>query len=378
MVRQHILITAVLAIGLASTQLLTSSSLISAEDIPKQLSDGVFWSLVTELSEPGGNFPSENFVSNELRFQYVIPRLMKNAKPGGAYLGVGPDQNFSYIVALRPQIAFIVDIRRQNMVHHLMYKALIEMSTDRSDFLSRLFSRRRRTDVGPASSARELLAAYDEVPKNADLFLNTLDEIKEQLVEKHGFPLTFLDLNAINLILSAFYFGPALTYDGPGSRPNMANSRPPTFAELMVETDGAGEARGYLASEENFRILQDLERKNLIVPVVGDFAGEKAIRGIGQYLNAHSATVTAFYLSNVEQYLFEQGDDWSKFYRNVETLPLDPTSTFIRSSFNDVAVRVANGPEGGSVSLLSSIQDLLAAFHSGHITTYSDVIAMSN
>lgn len=158
----------------------------------------------------------------------------------------------------------------------------------------------------------------------------------------------------------------------------MANSPLPTFAELMVETDGAGGARSYLASEDNFRILQDLERKNLIVPVVGDFAGEKAIRGIGQYLNAHDTTVTAFYLSNVEEYLFEHGDDWSKFYRNAAALPLNPTSTFIRSAFNGAAGRVANGFDGQSVSLLSSIQDLLAAFHSGGITTYGDVIAMSN
>ena len=64
------------------------------------------------------------------------------------YLGVGPEQNFTYIVALRPKLAFIVDIRRGNMNEHLLYKAFIELSADRADFLSRLFARPR-----PAGSA---------------------------------------------------------------------------------------------------------------------------------------------------------------------------------------------------------------------------------
>jgi hypothetical protein len=362
----RILITVVVALlGLAPT-------LLHARQIPDRLTDQAFWHLVTEFSEPSGEFPSENFVSNELTFQSVIPRLIEHSQPGGVYLGVGPEQNFTYIVALQPKIAFIVDIRRQNMVQHLMYKALIEMSADRADFLSRLFSRKRPEGVGPASSASELFAAYTGLRQDPALFDNTLAAIKKHLVETHEFPLTFLDENAINFILSAFFFGPGLTYDGPGNRPNMTNNRPPTFAELMVQTDGAAVARSYLASEENFRILQDLERRNMIVPVVGNFSGEHAIRRIGEYLKARDATVTAFYLSNVEQYLFQQEDDWKKFYRNVETLPLNSASTFIRSLFS----RPANRRR--SVSLLSPIQNLLTAFRSGAIANYADVIALSN
>ncbi len=74
----------------------------------------------------------------------------------------------------------------------------------------------------------------------------------------------------------------------------------------MTETDGRGEQRSYLASEENFRTLKQLERNNAIVPVVGNFAGPKALRAVGRYLNEHHATVSAFYTSNVEMYLFQQ------------------------------------------------------------------------
>src|SRR4051794_16509119 len=90
--------------------------------IPAKLTDAAFWKLVTDFSENNGFFQSDNFVSNETTFQWVIPALLKSTRAGGAYLGVGPDQNFPYIIALKPKIVFIFDIRRQNLLAHLMYK----------------------------------------------------------------------------------------------------------------------------------------------------------------------------------------------------------------------------------------------------------------
>ncbi len=69
----------------------------------------------------------------------------------------------------------------------------------------------------------------------------------------------------------------------------------------------------------------------MVVPVVGDFGGPKAIRAVGTYLKAQGAVVAAFYLSNVEQYLYQDGK-WNAFCRNVAALPLDASSTFIRST----------------------------------------------
>ncbi len=91
----------------------------------------------------------------------------------------------------------------------------------------------------------------------------------------------------------------------------------PGFVEIQVATDSAGLHRSYLATAENYRALRAMERDNLIVPVVGDFAGPKAIRGVGSYLRDHNATVTAFYLSNVEQYLFQGDDDWGTSRRTT-------------------------------------------------------------
>src|SRR5262245_45589494 len=80
--------------------------------VPAQLSDADFWKLVVSSSEDDGGFLSENFVSNELGYPYVIPPLIERAPRKGAYIGVGPEQNFTYIAAIRPSIAFVVDIRR--------------------------------------------------------------------------------------------------------------------------------------------------------------------------------------------------------------------------------------------------------------------------
>src|SRR5690349_3389555 len=116
----------------------------------------------------------------------------------------------------------------------------------------------------------------------------------------------------------------------------------PTYDELMMEDDGAGVHRSYLASEANYTVLKQLEEKNLIVPVVGDFGGTKAIRAIGGYLKSHDALVSAFYLSNVEQYLYQDGK-FRRFCQNVASLPLDSSSTFIRSS-NGGAFGFGRGP----------------------------------
>src|SRR5437762_1396990 len=153
----------------------------SAEEMPARLSDQAFWKIVTDFSEPGGRFISDNFVSNELATQHVLAELTRGRKAGGAYVGVGPEQNFTYITALRPKIAFIIDIRRQNMIEHLMYKALIELSTDRADFLSRLFSRARPADVGMVFRVVTLFDGLRDTEPDPAMYDQNLASIKDRL-----------------------------------------------------------------------------------------------------------------------------------------------------------------------------------------------------
>src|SRR4029077_6155064 len=142
---------------------------LGGQDIPAKLSDSTFWKLVTDISEQNGYFRSDNFVSNETTFQWVIPELNRTTRPGGRYLGGGPDQNFPYIIALKPKMAIIFDIRRQNMLTHLMYKAVIEQSADRADFIARLFARPRPAKLDSTSSPDSILIAYQGVPPDSAL-----------------------------------------------------------------------------------------------------------------------------------------------------------------------------------------------------------------
>jgi hypothetical protein len=355
------------------------SSVWSAAELPAQLSDQAFWQIVTGFSESSGHFPSDNFVSNELATQRVLAQLTKGRKASGAYVGVGPEQNFTYIVALQPKIAFIVDIRRQNMIEHFMYKALLELSADRAEFISRLFSRPKPEDLDKNSSIDTLFAAFDEVGPDSKMFDDNLLAMKNCLIEKHGFKLTGEDETTLAYIFRAFYVGgPALGYSNVSypTRPGIPRILP-TYEELMVDTDEDGQQHSYLASEENFLTLQRFEKNNLIVPVVGNFAGSTALRAVGEYLKENNTNVSAFYTSNVEQYLFMSAEDWKNFYKTIGTLPLDSNSVFIRPLIN-----TGNGYSASPQfragfhwdTLLFPISDLVAAFGAGTVENYYDVI----
>jgi hypothetical protein len=374
-------LTVVVVVLLAIAALLavrTTPPVVAPDTLPTELGDTEFWRLVSDFSEPNGYFRSDNFLSNERAYQRVIPTLTSTIRPGGVYLGVGPEQNFTYIVALKPKLAFIVDIRRGNLDEHLLYKAFIEMSADRGDFLSRLFARPRPAELASNAPVETLFNAYEDAAPSQELFDANLQAARQWLTTQHSFALTSDDLGGLEHVYSAFYqAGPSLNYsflNGGFARGGAF----PSYVDLMTETDGRGEQRGYLASEENFRTLKQLERNNAIVPVVGNFAGPKALRSVGRYLNGHNATVSAFYTSNVEMYLF-QTDDWMKFFGNVATLPISGTSTFIRSvsgrGFGFGFQNTAPGARGAT--RLCSIADLLKSYRSGRIRGYGDVIAMS-
>ena len=318
----------------------------SAPGIPARLTDREFWDLSEQVSEPNGDFQSDNFLSNERGYQVVIPDLVARTKPGRVYLGVGPEQNFPYIIALKPSLAIIFDVRRGNLHEHLLYKALFEMSSDRADFLSRLFSRKRPDGLTRDSTVEALMNAYYDVAPSEELYQTNLKAVSDWLTTKHGFALHDGDLPGIDYVYKTAFFtgGPALTYSMAGrggGRGGGANNMS-TYAAIQSLDDGRGVKRGFLSTEEQWLAMKDFHARNLLVPVVGDFGGPKAIRAVAAYLKARGAMVSAFYLSNVEQYLNRSGTE-DAFLCNVAALPLDETSTFIFTG----AGRYGTGGGGG-------------------------------
>lgn len=289
--------------------------------LPDRLTDEAYWLLSTELSEDPGEFThSENLVSNEALFAHTIRRL---GRRGGVYMGVGPEQNFSYIAALRPALAFIVDIRRENYNLHLMYKALFEVSADRAEFVSRLFARERPGGLDAASTVQQLFAAYADARRAPALLQDNLRRVRSRLVEVHGFPLSESDRGSIERALHAFYSdGPEIHY----GRSLRADAAGPSYRALMTAAAG-GRSRSFLATEEAFAFIKDLHARNLIVPVIGDFSGPHAIRRTGEYIRRQGASLEAFYGSNVEVYLNRA--EVAAFCRNLAVLPYRGRTWFI-------------------------------------------------
>ena len=303
------------------------------DTLPSALSDADFWSLTGRISEANGSFVSrsgspDNLLSNENSISSVAAELAARMKPGGVYLGVGPEQNFTYIAAMRPRLAFITDIRRGNLDLHLMYKALFGLSNTRSEFVARLFNRRPLAASTPKTTAAELMAAATRAPLAGETgFRANLAAIDAYLTRTHALPLGKADLDGVEYVARNFQkFGPDINYT---SSINGRSGSFRSYGAIQSVTDSSGVGRTYLATDEAFAYVKEMEAKNLIVPIVGDFAGPKALRAIGAYLREHGAVVAAFYVSNVEMYLQRNGV-WEKFCANAASLPVDADSVFIR------------------------------------------------
>ncbi|HZS06725.1 MAG TPA: hypothetical protein VFD58_17940 [Blastocatellia bacterium] len=338
---------------------------------PESLSAAEFSRLINTFSEDGGYFRSDNFTSNETAYLHVVDKLRELGATGGAYVGVGPEQNFTYIAKVRPRIAFIVDIRRQAIIQHLMYKAVFHLSPTRAQFLSRLLSRPVPKEKAPAPDApvAELLSYFSQAPADDQTFAANLAAIRKTIQEDFQFPLSERDQTSLEYVCKSFRNdGLDISYRMEGARGGYF----PTLKDLIAQTDLNGKTGNFLASADDYNFVRELHRKNLIIPVVGDFGGKKALAAVGDYLRKNGLTVTAFYTSNVEQYLFE-GGSFAAFAENVRKLPLTERSLFIRSASGRYW-HPARLPGHRSATLLQLMQVFLRDFDAGRYQSYQDLI----
>jgi hypothetical protein len=357
-----------LVIG-ATTMSWTREQPRAATDL--QVSSEQFGRYIQDWSEPEGYFDSDNFISNETSYLHVVDQLEQRVKPGGIYIGVGPDQNLSYIVHTHPMLAVITDIRRQNMLQHLWLKCLFAMSANRVEYLSLLFSR-KAPRVNPDASFQELLDSVRASNTDEELFKKNLAAVKNMLLDKYKLQLSSDDLSKIEYIYQTFWKeGLDLRFSSIG-RGNA--SMYPSFEEMLIETDRQGRQQNYLSSEVPFQWMKTFEAENRLIPIVGDFAGSHALRAVGAFLKANGLNVSAFYTSNVEFYLFGT-PNWTRYVSNLRALPLDRDSVFIRSYFPTFGrPHPMNVAGHRSTSLVSPISSFLAAYDARELRSYWDVV----
>ena len=367
---------------------------LSSQSRLDRLSDAEFWSLVQGASEPGGEFHSDNFTSNEPYFANTAAMLAKSGPHGGAYLGVGPEQNFHYIAAIRPAVAVILDIRRQAVMQHLLFKALFELSADRAEFVARLFSLPVPSGVQRQMAIDVLWQRFGETPgSDRTRFSANVADVKARLTTTHQFALSDDDLKSLEYVYDAFFrLGPTINYAGERKNLTTLNTN---FLKLTMAVDDSGVPRSFLGSDEQYQFIRSLQTRNLIVPIQADFGGPKSLRAVADFLRARGLTVSAFYISNVEQYLFnprtpaapsgqEVNGGWRAFYENLATLPADDSTVVLRVPISPATAGLTvrrTLPDGTvrterrDASPLCRLNDVLAAFRAGKITTQADAMA---
>ena len=328
-----------------------------------------FAARITQLSERGGFFDTDNLISNEKSYLHVIPALHDGGVSGGAYVGVGPDQNFSYIAQIRPAIAFIVDIRRDNLLLHLLFKACFSLSETRVDYLSLLFGRPpparlddwRKADV-------ERVAAYIESTRTTDAGVAAIRVKLDAAIRTFGVSLSAEDVATIHRFHQTFVTGGLpLKFETTGRAP-----RPyyPSYRDLVFETDRQGHRWNYLATEDDFQFVRSLERRDLVIPVVGDLAGPTAVVQIGKTMTERGDRLSAFYTSNVEFYLAND-NTFQKFVDNLSHVPHTSKSVIIRSIFSGPLPY--NMPGYASASVVQSVDDLLQGYAAGRFRNYREL-----
>lgn len=177
-----------------------------------------------------------------------------------------------------------------------------------------------------------------------------------------------------------------LSEDGGYFRSDNFTSNETSYLHIidkLRELGASGGAYIGVGPEQNFTYIAkvrpriafivDIHRRNLIIPLVGDFAGKKALASIGDYLRKNGYTVSAFYTSNVEQYLFQNGV-FGAFAENVRKLPINEKSLFIRAVPNTRFLHPAQVPGRRITTLLQQMSVFLRDYDEARYQSYNDLV----
>jgi hypothetical protein len=331
--------------------------------------------LSAELSEPPGYFDTDNLISNESSYLQVADQLAAAVPTGQVYVGVGPEQNFSYIARLRPRYAFILDIRRENLLQHLLFAALFAQADDPYRYLCLLFSRTCPTATPVGVWARAALTLAAMPPPSEAAFEANLAAAYRHIEGPLGFALQAPDRDHIRKVYRAFFDEQADIRFRSFGRPWAMHQ--PTYRTLLLARSPSGRFGSFLDSPEDYGFVRDLSRRRRIVPVVGGFAGPHALRAIGRWMSARGLALSAFYTSNVEFYLMRDRA-FDRFVANLRELPIRADSVLIRACFNYGRRHPAALPGHRSVTLLQRVPRFLDLHEAGAYADDGDVCQVDN
>ncbi len=288
--------------------------------------------LVASLSGKPLPFVSDNLISNEESYLHVAEQLQRLVPEGRAYIGVGPEQTFTYVALTRPAIAFVVDIRRGNLLQHLVFKAMFAKADNRGCFVRLMLGKPcdPDTEPGPDAGIEQVLAHGEAGPPSEE----TCDQVHQDLMD-HVRSEIRVDVSAEDRrwLQEAHHAFCDQGLDMSYQLHVKTRPRFPSFRDVLTATTLDGKHLSFLASADAYRFVRRMQAAGRIVPVVGDLSGKHALAGIARYLEKAQIPLGLLYTSNVEEYLLyeKSGRRWRRWIDNVAALPTDEDSILLRS-----------------------------------------------
>jgi hypothetical protein len=285
--------------------------------------------MIAELSEKEGAFFADTPLSNEDGYGAAIPWLERSAgREPSVYLGVGPEQNLTFIARAKPELAFVVDLRRANLLLHVLYKSMFADSTTPSQWLL-LCLGRRPAPLVDEPSPEAWLVAIRAVAKDRTVHEALLERTLARMTGTWGMALEPGDAAALSRLLATFFERDLqLRYETTDH-----NDEFPSFSELLLAKDEQGHALHFLADPGAFAALKKFEAEDRLLPIVGNFAGEHALGAIGDTLRRLNRKLGVLYASNVEEYLLID-EQWGQWQSNVARLPRTSDALLLRSAMS--------------------------------------------
>lgn len=327
--------------------------------------DARFDAIIDALSVPETGPASDNLISNEDSYPRVAGAIAREVPPDGVYLGVGPDQNLTLLAHARPSLAFLLDFRRRNLLLHLVHKALMTLAGDRAGYLS-LLTARRPGRLREEPTAGDLVDAFRAARFDRARLDGTTAEVARLLkplgvVREHEW--------AAVATIQAKLAGPGL------DARFLALKMYPTFAQLMLTKDRDGRPAHFLARESTYQLVRSLHVGDRILPLVGEFGQGPCLGKLGDWLRRHALSISLFYISDVEFFLFRSGR-FPTYVEELGRLPWARDGRLVRTSTREI-VHSDRVPGDSSTTSIVPVTAFLEAVRAKTVRSVDDLFRES-
>jgi hypothetical protein len=314
-------------------------------------------------------------VSNETDYQHVVPFLRQYSKPGNVYIGVGPDQNFTYITAVHPAFSFIVDYRTENQLLHYLFKACFELSTTRQEYLSILFSKPLDDHLKKDSCFLSYLLEYFSKASSDEVFFKQNSFLTQERIKNYRKLISNKILEIIQKIHRCF-FRYNLNLRTRNGITSWLGYPYPTYYDFLSARDRNGACWSFLDDDDRFLWLKRMQYRNKIISLAGDLSGSRTLNTLASFIREKSKKVSVLYVSNSEELLFRY-NLFKAYVENIQQLPIDEDSIIIRSVVNRTDRKHPAGQEGHMLTTVAQrMIFFLNLFSEGRYRSYWDVATL--